>query len=110
MLTEDVRTVESHIKNIREVFRPSISDLSSVLSVPAQDLYLYSIGTRNPETKKLFKIIKLSSVADKIKNLNSSFDEIIKRASLLDRFNLTDLLQSIDIVEEYIDILSERKE
>ncbi|MBN2327231.1 MAG: XRE family transcriptional regulator [Candidatus Omnitrophica bacterium] len=90
----DVRTASEHIKNIRNVFNPSVSDLAHLFDVSRQSIYKWLANESMPEEEKMERIIELSHIADAFHDAGIERGGILLKMKAFHGRSLWDLLKS----------------
>ena len=89
----DVRSPAEHVANIRDGFAISMSDLATILGITRPTAYAWLKGDE-PKPEAIERIQRLSSIADRVKQMNiSRLDKLVHRP-LSDGRSLFDVLQT----------------
>ncbi len=88
----DLRSPADHLMRIKEVLKPTISDLASVFGVSRQSVYKW-IGGVTPDNTKIESIKVLSSVADTFEREGVDHASSIIKMKAFDGKSLMDLVR-----------------
>lgn len=101
----DVRTAAEHLANIREVFRPAISDLADAFGVSRQAVYKWLGGNAGPELDRLHRIQALSQAADRFREEKIDRAPLLMKMKVKDRKTLLDFIATGDNIKEIVETL-----
>jgi len=94
-----------HLKNIRTVFDPAISDLATLFDVSRQAIYKWLAKTSSPEPEKDRLIRALSLIADKFKKAGVTDARNLLKVKISNDKSLLDLLKAKEDYATELDVL-----
>lgn len=101
----DVRTVQQHLENIRNVLRPAITDLATVCGVSRQAVYKWLGGETTPESDKGQRIQTLSHAADSFRDAGIIHASSLWKMKLFAGHSLMDLVANDELSLTHIQSL-----
>lgn len=90
----DIRTPIEHLRNIRAVLNPSISELATLFEVSRQAIYKWLSADSFPEEDKRVRITELSKIADAFKEAGLREGVALLNMKLFHGLSLIDLLRT----------------
>ncbi|WP_434586081.1 helix-turn-helix domain-containing protein [Klebsiella sp. R390] len=90
----DIRSIVSHMENIRSVINPSMSELAKDLGVTRQAVYKWLAGESRPDDDMKMNYVKtLSLVADAFKEADITNSKILVKMKAFDGKSLMSLIK-----------------
>lgn len=101
----DLRTAADHLRNIRAVMNPAISDLASTFSVSRQAVYKWLADESKPESENETRIVALSQVADSFAKADILRSSSLIKMKVFEGRSLLDLVKTGENWHEAVSVL-----